>query len=71
MALAGGRLCTALAPQYLDDRRGVLVTMALAAAGTLLVDFAELVDFTSYLLYLQYGATLVAAPLLAFRARRS
>jgi basic amino acid/polyamine antiporter, APA family len=65
MALAGARMLAIVAP----DRTAVAITTALAAIGTLLVDFGPLVDYTTYLMFLQYGATIVAAPILTYRRR--
>jgi amino acid transporter len=67
MALAGARLCSIVT----TDRNGVVATTLLAALGTLAIDFDRLVDFTSYLLFLQYGITCLAAPVLAYRRRRA
>lgn len=65
MAFSGVRLGALVA----SDRAGAIGTTALAAIGTLAVDFDQLVDYTSYLLFLQYGVTLLAAPVLAYRRR--
>jgi amino acid transporter len=65
MALAGARMLSVIAP----DRTAVAVTTALAAIGTLVVDFGPLVDYTTYLVFLQYGAALLAAPILVYRRR--
>lgn len=65
MALAGARMLAILA----SDRAAVGITMGLTAIGTLLVDFGPLVEYTTYLLFLQYGVTLLAAPVLHLRRR--
>lgn len=52
-----------------SDRTGAIVTTAIAMVGTLVVDFDKLVDYTAYLLYLQYGAVLLAAVVIAYRRR--
>jgi amino acid transporter len=66
MALTGARLGAI----GTSDRTGALVTTTIAVVGTLLVDFDKLVDYTAYLLFLQYGAVLVAAFVMAYRRRR-
>jgi len=66
MALAGARMLAIV----VADRVAVAITTALTAIGTLLVDFGPLVEYTTYLLFAQYGATILAAPILTLRRRR-
>jgi amino acid transporter len=65
MALASGRLLGVV----MGERQAVLASTGLAAIGTLAVDFGPLVDYTNYVLFVQYGAALLAAPILTYRRR--
>jgi amino acid transporter len=66
MALASTRLLVTLVP----ERKAVIISTVLAAVGTAAIDLGPLIDYTTYLLFMQYGAVLIAAPILAYRYRR-
>lgn len=66
MALASARLLVAVVP----ERKAVIISTLLAAVGTAAIDLGPLIEYTTYLMFVQYAAVMLAAPILAYRHRR-
>lgn len=65
MALTATRLLAIVT----SERTAVAISTLAAAVGTLAIDFGPLVDYTTYLVFVQYGIVILAAPIL-YRRRR-